>query len=388
MKIFYITEVNLGESGAPPIHIKEINNNLRLLGYDVTLFAPKIGKLKGKINFEIKYLQIINKNIIKSIWYNFILFFVLSYNILKQKPDIIYSRQGIFLITPVLVSKLFFIPYVTELNGPMIEEMRFNKESMINIKIASIIERICYNNAKKVITVTHGIKNYIVNKYKISLDKIVVIENGVNINLFKPKNKKLTRRKIRFKNNYVYVGYIGGLINWQGLNYLIKSVKFVLKKIPHCRFVIVGDGPEKENLYKLIKQEKLEKNIILIDAIKNSKVPDYINSFDICICYPYKFRENKTSPFKIYEYLSCGKPIIVSDIKGLEDTFKELTVVAKPEDSADLADKIIKLLENKKLRKELSKKGKQFILKGHSWKDVTNKIKNILKEIKNENSSK
>jgi len=60
---------------------------------------------------------------------------------------------------------------------------------------------------------------------------------------------------------------------------------------------------------------------------------------------------------KMYEYLACNKAAIVSDVKGLEDSFKDVAIVAKAENSKSLANKIIKLIKSSKLRERLGRRG-------------------------------
>jgi len=380
MKILYITDLNLTEREAPVVHIIEVVNNLAKLGHDVTLFAPRSEKPKTKkINTKIKYLPVIQKHILSS--YQPILFFILLYNIIKNKPDIIYTRQGSFLIVPALLSNLFFIPYITEINGTLEEELEAEKNPRWLIKIAIGIEKICYSLASRIIATSASLRVYIINKYRLHSKKVLSIDNGVDTNLFKPRYKKLLIKNLKFKINQHYIGYVGGLQHWQGLDYLIKSAKKITKEIPNCKFIIVGDGPEKSKLENLTKKLGLEKNVIFIKSVGHNKVPDYINSFDVSICYLTRFKEGKYgTPFKVYEYLSCGSPVVMSDIKGLSQIFKEVVVLAKPEDSKDLAEKIIKLIKNPKLREQLGRKGRSFILNGHSWKDVAKKTERVFRQ--------
>jgi len=380
MKIFYICDLNLEEENGGKTHVVGTINSLRELGHRVILFAPKTKKHMRVIKPDTKYLFLINKPVIRSVSYNFILFFYLLYKILKGRPDIIYARQSGFLVAPTLLSKLFSVPYVTEINGILEEEMRLRCVSFAIIKLTNIVEKICYTYANKIITTEKGIKKYIAKKYEIPKEKIFVIRGGTNTTLFKPKNKENAKKILGLKKNYFYLGYTGILSKWQGLEYIIKSMKFVLKKIPNVKFIIVGDGPEKEKLENLTKKLNLQKNIIFIGAVPYHDVPKYINAFDICIAYLTKIKKDKGPSFKVYEYLSCGKPVIVSDAEG--DAFKNAVVVSKAENSKNLADNIIRLIKDKQLRERLGRKGRSFILNGHSWKDVAYKTYKVLKIVK------
>jgi len=381
MKVCYICDVDLGQKNASVVHIIEMVGNLNKLDCGVTLFAPRIREYEKKTSIEIKYLKVINRRVLWVISYEIILFFNLFYYIFKKKPDVIYIRQSDSILLPFLVGCLLNVPIVVENNGNLEEEARLQGCSIFRIKGLKFIEKICYKIAKKIITITPMLKKTISIKYNIEPHKIVVVNNGVNTNLFKPLDLNKVRVEQRLDDDLYYVGYIGNLVVWQGVEYLIKSLPFVLKKISKVKCLIVGDGTEKYKLEILTKQLKLEDNVIFTGSIPYHIIPKYINVFDICVAPFIKIRSGKTSPLKLYEYLSCSKPVVVSSIKGLEKSLKGLVVIARPEDEKDLADKIIKLIESPGLRKQLGEQGRLFVLRGHSWRDVAYNTIKILQEV-------
>jgi glycosyltransferase involved in cell wall biosynthesis len=286
------------------------------------------------------------------------------------------------LVVPALLSRLFSVCYITEINGTIEEEMIIDKSRKFMVKIAVSIENFCYLVAKKIITTNEGLKDYLIKKYNISPLKIEIIGMGVDTNRFLPGNKSFLRKKLNFLSNSYYLGYIGGLQQWQGLNYLVKSMKIIIKKIPNCKLLIVGDGPEKENLINLTKRLKLEDDIYFINSVKHELLSDYINMIDVCVCYLDKFKEGRYGPpTKVYEYMACEKPVILSNIKGMKELFGNHVIYVKPEEETDLAEKIIYLLKRPKLRETLSKKGRSFVLNGYSWGDVVKKTLNVFKQV-------
>ncbi|MCL5072420.1 MAG: glycosyltransferase family 4 protein [Actinobacteria bacterium] len=381
MKVCYICDVNLGLENAPVIHIMEVINNLKKLDYDIDLFAPKLGKYNHKTSLKIKYLKIINKPVLWVISYEIILFFSLFYYALKGKPDIFYVRQSDSLIVPFLISKLLHIPIVLENNGNLEKEAVMQGCSTFRIKGLRIIEKICCKYASRIFTVTPEIKKNIITKYNINPEKIIIIRNGVDTDLFKPLNIKEVRNEQRLSDDFYYVGYIGNLAVWQGVEHLIKSLPFVLKKIPNVKYFIVGEGTEKKRLEAIAKNLKIDDKIIFTGSVSHRTIPKYINSFNICVAPFVKERNAEASPLKLYEYFSCSKPVIVSSVNQSSDFEEKLVVTSKPEDAEDLAIKIIMLIENPQLREQLGNRGRSYVLNGHSWSDVVCHIHEILQEI-------
>lgn len=389
MKVFYICDVDLGLENASVFHIIEVVGNLKKLNCDVALFAPKIREYNKKTSVKIKYLRIINKPIAWVVSYGIILFFSLLHHILKEKPDIVYIRQSDSLLAPFLISNLLRVPVVVENDGDLETEARLQGCSLLRIKGLRIIENICYKLSNKIVTVTPSIKKTLSSKYNINPDKIVVIRNGVNTDLFKPLNMREVRYELGLDNDLYYIGYVGNLAVWQGLEYLIKSLPLVLQKDSRIRCLIIGDGDEKERLDILTKKIRLEKNVIFTGNVSYEIVPKYINAFDICVAPFIKARSGETSPLKVYEYLSCSKPTIVSNIRDVGSLFKDQTIVFEPENTEDLAGKILGLVKDSELREYLSKQGRPFILNGHSWGDVAGRTIKVFQGImKDENRKK
>lgn len=386
MSILYITDIDFSSRDAPPIHVKEIINHLAEDKNEMFLIGQKKGKIEVKA--KTRYFNLPKIPIFGNIFFNIKLLIRLPFYIMKDKIQVIYTRQSGTLISPAIISRLFLIPYITELNGNIEEEMKLEKRPKIFIKLARMVEKICYKNAKKVIVVSKELRNYILQKFHLPKKKVVNLENGVNINLFKHKNKLSCRKQLKLNLNNLYGGYVGGLQNWQGISYIISSTKEVIKRFPNYKLIVVGDGPEKKNLINLTKSLKLESNIFFKGVINHDKVPLYINSFDLSFCYLTKIKEGKYgTPFKVYEYLSCESPTIMSDIKGITKLFKKNVIVAKSEDSKDLANQIIKILNDKQLMKNLAKNGREFILQSHSWKNVAERTQKVIEDAINESKN-
>ena len=178
-------------------------------------------------------------------------------------------------------------------------------------------EKICYKLCDRIITVTDQIKNDIVQYYCVNPKKIIVIGNGVNTSLFTPHKKPVDLNITSLISKKFIVGFSGSLICWQGVDYLISAMSYVVKEKQNCHLVIVGDGPEKQNLEFLTKKLNLTEYVTFIGNVDYNILPDYINLFKICICYKIPLKSGY-SPLKLFEYMSCGKPIIASNVVGFE----------------------------------------------------------------------
>ncbi len=362
INIVYATNINLNWNNGATSHIHAVTkylnkkNNLILLG-------PKYN-LKSS-----KYKRYILKSFI-NLW----IFIKLIYFKLSGQIDVMYSRQGYLFPAPAIIARLFSIKHIVEINGLIREEMEGSTSPKFLIKIACLFERFSYKHSKRIICNSDGLKKYIVEKYRICPTKIKVIGIGVDEKRFVTKQRS---------SRITTIGYVGGLQHWQGVDYLIKAFAKVLKNNPNLQLMIVGDGPEKENLETLTQKLKINASVNFVGQVNNMEIPSYMNKIDIGICYLNKFKEGKYGPpTKVYEYLACGIPTILSTIKGVEELFnKDIVLFVKPENHKDLSRKLIFLLQNSKELKRLKKNSRKFILQNYTWDNIGNKVEEIIKGV-------
>jgi len=357
------------------IHLLEVVNNLERY-CDVYLIA------RGKINnnssdniYLVKEFLDIHpfRGLTRSITS-----LVIGFNLIRKRNiDIIYERHHVFDIG-IILSKVFKIPCVLEVNGILIDEVKVSGSYGPTLqKAVYLIENLLIRHANCIIAVTPGIKDDFV-KRGIDKKKVHVIPNGANIDLFKPINRDKSAECIGLDKKYKYICFVGNLAPWQGVEYLIKSTSMILKRCPDVRFLIVGNGTMQGDLEALAEELGVPDKFIFTGVIPYEKVPLYINASDLCVA-PFIVARNAKiglSPLKIYEYLACGKPVVASDIPGVSDILKKSCggIVVTPEAPRELADVIIKMLGNKDLLEEMGSNSRKYVVKNHSWSAVAERI--------------
>jgi len=311
------------------------------------------------------------------------LFVYLFLHFIKSKPDVIYARSKIG-IASSLISLLFNTPQVVEVNGLSIKEAKMRNESAIRIFVMTkILERLNYRFSSKIVAVTKNLKEKIKELYHIPDEKIVVIENGANTDLFKPMDRGKCIKELNLDEAHYYVCFVGNLAPWQGVEYLIEATPLILKNVPNTKFLIVGDGMMKEKLVGLAEKTGVSDKIIFTGTVPYEEVPKYINASDVCVAPLTKGRiKSGSSALKIYEYLSCEKPVISSRIPNLEFIEQQNAgILVEPENQEKLARAIVKLLEDKKLREIMGKNGREYVVKNHSWKIIAKRVEGVINEV-------
>ncbi len=207
---------------------------------------------------------------------------------------------------------------------------------------------------------------------------VIVIPQGVDTNIMKnlPKDKEL-QKKYNINDNDKVVMYLGSILSHSGLDVIFNDMEKILKEIPEFRLLVVGDGPDLERLKQQSKQLGIYEKIIFTGFVPYKEVPRFCSLADLCI-NPFRMDgkyafNDKLTPVKFFDFLSCGKPVLATPLQGtLYDFPKESNTIIY--ESLDLfTGKMIELLKNDSLD-EIGQRGREFVGKNFTWDSVTRKM--------------
>jgi glycosyltransferase involved in cell wall biosynthesis len=386
--IFLVYYGSFNTKSGSNVHILELLGNLKKYT-NIVLFAPG-QKSANRSLAGIKYVPVIDNKYLVQPSYEFMLSFYLLYSCITKRPDVLYLRQNSFPFFPIILCKILKIPSIVEVNGLVLDELKVNPDSKsfayrVFSYLALSSEKLNYRYCDRIVSVTDKLKDELVRLYSVPQEKIFVINNGANTDLFKPMDQKQIKAKIGLEESKRYVCFVGHLAGWQGVEFLIHASPLILEKCPDVRFLVVGDGVMKDRLIEVASKLRLSDRFIFTGRVPYESVPLYINASEICVA-PFIMERNSKiglSALKTYEYLACGKPIVASSIPGVKDLIESSGggISVTPENPKELAAAVVKLISDKDTRTLMGEKGRKYILKNHSWNGVARKILDICNEI-------
>jgi len=406
MKILYVSQYFYPEVCAP---VNRAYSNAKLLskmGHDITVvseipnhpkgivfpgYKNKIYQSDNELGFKTVRLWVFTskkKNFITRLLFYFsFLFSALIYTLFNfRKYDLIYiSSPPLFvaligIIFKRIAPKKKVVFEVRDLWPDSAIQLGELKNKLL-IKFSFFLEKNIYKLANKIVAISIHMKNEIIKK-SIQPEKTAVVHNGTDLNSIQV-NKSLSRKEI-YKNNadkfiVVYAGNVGLAEN---LEVIIDAAE-VLKDEKNIFFYIIGEGPNKQKLKNRKKQKKID-NISFIDEISRKDIHNYLYQAD---CGVVPLRDLKlfhgALPSKIFDYLACDLPILV----GIEGEARKLVNESKtglyyePENSTDLAAKIMYLYNNQKILKEFSQNARPFVEENFTRKKLAKKLEKILLEV-------
>lgn len=384
-KIFYFSYEGFSKLGKINNHIRETVSWMSKLGHKVHFFNPKITKPSFEKNVKVHLIPVINLSLFKWLLFDIFSFFYLAIEYFKTKPNVIYYRESSSL-TPLIFSKLFSIPLIVEINGWVLAELQQINYSKWKLSYIKFIQKLNYKYADRLIPVSNGLKKLITDNYHLEEKKIIPISNGTNPDKFKPIPTDIVRNKINLPKDKKIVGFIGSCYNYHGVQHLINAAEQLMQKREDTLFVIAGDGLNRKDWIQLTLDKKIDRYFLFPGRVDFELAPYYINSYDICVA-PWDldlYGETVGSPMKIFDYLSCGKPVIASPINGIEEIKgnNNSLILIDSRDTEIFSKVLDELLSQSNLEK-LSINARDHILNNFTWEITTKKILEVINQLNN-----
>ncbi len=175
--------------------------------------------------------------------------------------------------------------------------------------------------ADKIITVSNATKDYVLS-LGAKPEKIKVLHNGVDLVHFRPLTGKREemRRKLGISQSSIVVLTVRRLVYKNGIDTLIEGANIAVRKNPKITFLVVGKGPDLNNVQMRIRQLGIENNFRLTGFVKDEDLPFYYNAADFFVL-PSKSGEGL--PLVALEAMACGLPVIATNVGGISEILME-----------------------------------------------------------------
>ncbi len=229
------------------------------------------------------------------------------------------------------------------------------------IKMIELIELKCLEKADAIRVLSESFIP-LVKRYQKIDNKLFLIYDWVDTEFLKPKPKDNTFSKLHDLDNSFNILYAGNIGYSQGLEIVLKAAK-LLENDESIKFIIVGDGPEKEKLLNFASKWHL-RNIKFFPFQPREMLPFVLSTGDICLVCLKKGMAYTSLPSKIYSLLACGRPIIGCLDEGSDswNLIKRANagICIRPEDHELLASSIMYLKNKKSILSQFSLNGRKY----------------------------
>ncbi len=214
----------------------------------------------------------------------------------------------------------------------------------------------------KVVVVTNEAKEYLINSYSISEEKIAVFPNTVHPSFYTDYEIDESLIK-RFEKNFVLF-YLGETGKRRGLETAIKALRLLKDSIPEILLVIAGKSKYDDQLKKLVMDLNLIEHVSFEGFQNMKKVPSYILASKVCISPLHRnLHHDTTYANKIFQYMSLGVPVLVSDCTAQKNVVEKsgAGLVHEAENEKDFAEKVFELRQNSDEARKMGENGRNFV---------------------------
>lgn len=302
-----------------------------------------------------------------------------------QQADVIVATSPHFFITWAGSALSFVkrVPWIFEIRDLWPESIK-SVGMLDDGVIYNFLEKIemrLYKSADYIVPNTDAFRKRLLDR-GIPSEKISVIPNGANLELFQPQeaDKKLVS-ELNLENKFV-VGYIGTIGMAHALDFMIQSIAVLNDNSFH--FLFIGDGAEKDRVVNMTKELNLD-NVTFIDSVPKSNIPAYLSIIDASLAPLKKNDTFKTViPSKIFEAGAMGIPMLLGvdgQARAIVEEY-ESGLYFEPENTDDFIVKLKTLAGDKELQNRLSEGGLK-LAKAYDRKIFASKMLNVLEKVAN-----
>ncbi len=244
----------------------------------------------------------------------------------------------------------------------------------------SLFERIVFDKSSCAVVRSEEIRDVLLKKSY--LKEIFVIPLAVELKRFYPRNMSVLREKLGLDSSVV--GYIGRLVEEKGIIDFVRSLSILSKKDMKFQALIVGGGPCKKKLKRMVDNLELNGLIRIIPAAPHNEIWKYYNCVDILVVPSHTTKSWKEQFGRVLiEAMACGVPVIGSSSGEIPNIVRKTGggLVFQEKNIKDLAGKIHELFRDGRKRKELGRRGREKVIELYSYRIAAKQFYKVYKKL-------
>jgi colanic acid biosynthesis glycosyl transferase WcaI len=395
VKILYVSQYFPPEMGAPAARAAELSWHWARMGHETTVLTGFPNHPTGVVPEDwrarlrrLRYTETVDGVRVVRTWLwplpnrkaherirNYASFCVSAAisGLLLRRQDVVIatSPQLLCALSGWWVAFWKRVPFVFEVRDLWPESLAAvgaGSEGTLLHRMLGAIAGFLYRRADRIVVVAPAFKDHLIRVWNVPEEKIYVVENGVETDLFRLDPAAAEVRKRLKPEGRFLICYIGTMGNAHGLETLIAAAEVLRTSLPNAMFLLIGEGAEKERLVELAAARELT-NIQFLGQQPRDRIPAYVSAADVCLVMLKKAELFKTViPTKLLEYMACERPVIVAVDGQARQIVEEAGagVFAEPENSQALVKAIVELAANPEQRRQMGACGRQYIVKKFS----------------------
>jgi len=327
---------------------------------------------------------------------------VWSHNLKKfiknDRPDVLHVHDLMKVPAVIRIARRYGIPVIADLHENMPAAFKVSRVGQPTLK--KLAKMIVYNEyvwrcherhslpkcSRILVVVPEAMER--LSSYGISKDKLIIVSNTEDETTFKRNSDQTDNNIIDAYRNYWTVSYIGGMGPHRGIDTTLKALPRLTEIIPNIKFLIVGPSEKhRKKIYAEALSLGIENSVEILGWQSFEKVSSYIMSSKICLVPHNDFEHtNTTVPHKLFQYMICQKPVLVSSCRPLKRIIENTGagLVFRASDPIDLSSKIEYMYNHPQELQQMGIKGEKAALGKYAWRHDASRLINMYNQLDKE----
>jgi PEP-CTERM/exosortase A-associated glycosyltransferase len=290
------------------------------------------------------------------------------------KPDILHAHSpALNGFAALKMSKKYGLPLVYECRAfweDAAVDHGTTQAGSLRYRLTNALETHVFKHADAVTTICEGLRRDIIGR-GVAAEKITVIPNAVDIEKFTyGEAAESGLQKELGLSGKIVLGFIGSFYAYEGLLLLLDALPAILEQQPNVRLLLVGGGPQEQQILQKIDELGLQDWVILPGRVAHDHVQRYYNLVDIFVYPRLAMRlTDLVTPLKPLEAMAQGRLLVASDVGGHHELIRdrETGYLFKAGDKNALAESVLAALNQKEQWEFIRCTARRYVEEERNW---------------------
>jgi glycogen synthase len=290
--------------------------------------------------------------------------------------DVVHTHTWYASFAGYMAKVLYGVPLVCTVHS--LEPLRPWKEEQLgnSYRLSTWAEKLALENADRVVAVSEGARDDIIRLFDVDPERVVVIHNGIDLELYRPLDTEGTRKAFDIGDNYIL--FVGRISKQKGIEHFIDAVESIDASVQAVCCTAAPDTKEFEDeiAARMAKQPRI---VWINSQLREEQYVELYSNARVFVC------PSVYEPFGIInlESMACKTPIVASRTGGILETVVdgETGILVEPGDSAAIAEAVNSLLANPDRARELGENGRKRVEEKFSWAYIAQQTEALYREL-------
>ncbi len=384
MKILISTPIFPPQIGGPATYTVEVSRRLQEKGHRIRIVAftderPQVENLK--------VIPVRTRYPILGTFLRQIKLFSTLLSAAKGM-DLIYLQDPMVVgVASLLAGKLVGKPLVLKFVGDSVWEKEYSrrrtnqnlddflssapKNPRLRLKISLL--KFVFSHMNRIIVPSFYLRDILMKHYGVKSDKVAVVYNSVDCKAIE------TASSGHRKRNGKQIITIGRMVRHKRMAGVITALHELSHKFPDINLVMVGDGPERVDLERLVEKLEVTQRVRFYGNIGRDKTLELLKTADVFVLNSIY----EGLPHTVIEAMACSVPVVATGIRGTDEIIENgktgLFVLADSE--KDLADRVARLFQDRELSARLAANALSVVREKFTWENNLAKLEAELEKV-------